>query len=284
MAERTFSIFNAPQYGYNSTTAPAKVATGATRRTMLQIQASPLGPPVRIIEWGVGFDSSSLVAPGLIELVETGNVGASGTNWVGAKMPYSTLGTAISSGATTTFALASGGGVLFVPQYGGTSQTMLNAPAIVAPIATAGGVSGVLSGASEMVLITARATDSLTVTRNIDGRGALASIPVGSPLLALDGQLQQDIVGDNSGQMYPPSSVIWQNCGWNNGGGAASTDLGGVLVNRFLAPPQLLEPIGGPLIQLPLGREPQVEPGNFARVVMTFPSTVNATCWIKWAE
>jgi hypothetical protein len=162
---------------------------------------------------------------------------------------------------------------------------MLNAPALIMPVQSVGtGVSGVLTGASEMVLITARSTDTLTVTRNIDGRGAIATIPVRSPLVAIDGQLQQDIVGDNNGQMYPPSSVIWQNCGWNNGSGAASVDLGGVLVNRLLAPPQLVEPIGGPLLQLPLGREPQIEPGNYARIVMTFATTVNTTCWIKWAE
>jgi hypothetical protein len=285
MAERTFSIYNGPQYGFNSTTPPAKVATGTARKTMLQLQASPLAPPLRIVEWGIMFDANALATPVLVELVETGNQGASGSNWQAAKMPISTLGTAISSGGTTTFALATGGGVLFVPQYGGTSQTMLNALAIATPIvASSVGASGVLTGASELVLVTARSTDSLTVTRNVDGRGALASIPVGSPIVGVEGQLEADIVGDNLGQLYPPPSVMWQNCGWNNGGGANGTDFSGILQNRYLAPPQAVEPIGGPLIQLPLGREPEVEPGNYARIVVTAPATVNATMWIKWAE
>src|ERR1039458_7435820 len=138
MAERTFSIMNAPQYGYNSTTGPATVATGTARKTMLQIQASPLGPALRILEWGIFLNANALATPGVVELVETGNQGASGTNFQSAKMPYSVLGTAISSGSTTSFVLATGGGVLFVPQYGGSSQTMLNASAIVAPLQASG--------------------------------------------------------------------------------------------------------------------------------------------------
>jgi hypothetical protein len=285
VAERTFGIFNGPQYGYNSTTAPAKVATGTARKTMLQIQASPLSPSLRIVEWGIMFDSPSLVAPVLVELLETGNQGASGTNWQAAKMPYSTLGTAISSGSTTSFVLATGGGALFVPQYGGSAQSFLDALLLVAPVVATGvGASASLTGQSELVLATARSTDTLTVVRNADGRNALSSIPVGSPIVAVAGQLQADIVGDNLGQLYPPPSVVWQNCGWNNGSGANGTDFANVLENRYLAPPQSIEPIGGPQIQLPLGREPEVEPGNYARIVVTAPATVNCTCWIKWAE
>lgn len=284
MPERTFGIMNAPQYGYNSTTGPAKVAAGVTaRRTMLQIQASPLGPCLRMVEWGIQFDDNALATPVLVELVETGNQGASGSNWTAAKMPFSTLGTAISSGSTTSFVLESGGGALFVPQYGGSAQTFLDAILLAAPLAEIG-LGGVLSGATEMVLATARSTDTLTVTRNVDGRGALSSIPVGSPIVAVEGQLQADIVGDNLGMLYPPSSVIWQNCGWNNGGGANGTDFANILQNRYLAPPQLVEPIGGPFIQLPLGREPEVEAGNYTRIVVTAPAAVNLSCWMKWAE
>lgn len=287
MAERTFSMINAPQYGYNSTTAPAKVTTGTTRRTMLQIQASPLGPNLRIVEWGIGFDATGVVAPILVELVETGVQGAAGSNWQAAKMPYSTLATAIASTATTSFVLASGGGLLFVPQYGGSAQTMTNGLAVIAPnIGVAGGTgaSGMLTGASEVVAVTARSTDTLTVTRNVDGRGAITTIPIGSPLIGLRGQFERDIVGDNSADPLP-SSVIWQNCGWSTASTAPTTDLGGVTENRYLAPPQAIEPIGGQWIPLALGREPEVEAGKYARIVVTNTGTaVNATMYIKWAE
>lgn len=286
MAERTYTIMNAPQYGYNSTTAPAKIATGNTRRTMLQIQASPLGPNLRIIEWGIFFDSASVVAPFLVELLETGTQGASGSNWQAAKMPYSTLATAIASTATTSFVLATGGGVLFVPQYGGSSQAFTNAIGLIAPnIGAAGGTgaSGMLTGATELVAITARSTDTLTVTRNIDGRGAITTIPIGSPLIGLQGQFQRDIVADNNAH-FMPSSVVWQNCGWSTSSTAPGTDLGNVTENRFLAPPQTIEPIGGQWIPLPLGREPEVEAGKYARIVVTAPATANASMYIKWAE
>jgi hypothetical protein len=294
MAERTFSIANTPQYAYNSTTAPAKVATGTARKTMLQIQASPLGPPLHIIEWGVSFDDNALSTPGLVELVDTGNQGASGANWTAARMPYSTLATAISAATTTSFVLATGGGALFVPVFGGTAQTISSALALVAPNIGVGGgtgAEGMLTGQSELVVITARSTDTLTVVRNVDGRAGatsgqgLASIPIGSPIVGVSGQFQADIVNDNDQSPYPPSSVMWQNCGWNNGSGANGTDFGNVTETRYLAPPVLIEPIGTPgPIQLPLGREPELEPGSYARIVMTMAVAANAFCWIKWAE
>jgi len=277
---------NAPQYGYNSTTGPAKVATGTARKTMLQLQANPLGPALRVVEWGVSFDASALATPGVIELVETGVQGASGTNWTAAKMPQALLSTAISSGATTSFIVATGGGALFVPQYGGSAQTMRNGLAVVCPIEGAGGPTGPFTGASELVLITARSTDTLTVTRDVDGRagGGLTSIPVGSPLTGIAGQFQEDIVTDNNGLWWPPNMVVFQNCGWNNGGGANGTDFGSVTQNRYLAPFAAMEQIGtpGPTL-LPLGREPEIQPGCYARIVATFAATVNMTCWMKVA-
>lgn len=293
MAERSFSIFNSPQYAYNSATGPAKVATGTSRKTMLQIQANPLGPPLRIIEWGYGGDASALQTPGTIELVETGEQGASGSNWQAAKMPYSTLATAISSGSTTSFVLATGGGVLFTPNLAGTPQTTYGSTAVISPNVGAGGgtgASGMLTGASEKVFISARSTDTLTVVRNIDGRASttegtgLAAIPIGSPIYGVDGQYQTDIVPDNN-SLWVPSSIVWQNSGWNNGSGSNGTDFGGVTENRYLAPPQLIEPIGGsgPIL-LPLGREPEIQPGFYARIVITVATGFNAFVWLKVAE
>ena len=293
MAERSFTIANMAQYAYNSTTGPAAVATGTTRKTMLQIQASPLGPTPRIIEWGISFNASALQATTLVELVETGTQGASGSNWTAAKMPYSTLATAISSASTTSFVLATGGGVLFVPQLAGSAQTTYGSTAIICPNIGVGGgtgAQGMLTGASEMVSISARSTDTLTVVRNIDGRAGttqgqgIATIPIGSPIYGLAGQYQKDIVPDNSMDVYPPASLVWQNCGWNNASSAPGTDLGSITTSRYLAPPQQIEPIGGQLIQLPLSREPEVQAGCYARVVVTGGAASSAFMYLKIAE
>jgi hypothetical protein len=296
MAERTFSIANVPQYAYNSTTGPARIATGAsTRKTMLQIQANPMGPPLRIIEWGISSDASALQPPTLLELVETGVQGATGSNWTSAKMPIATLSTAITSTTQTSLALnndgTSGhGGNLFTPFYGGAAQTVTDGTALIIPIigTTGSKLGGPLLGGSantEMVLVTAISTDTLTATRNVDGRGALAAAPIGSVVMGMYGQFEWDIVPDNYSAPYPPSSVIWQNCGWNSASTAPGTDLGSVTQQRYLAPPVLFEPIGGigPTL-LPLSREPEVQPGCFARVVVTPGAAANVYIWLKWSE
>ncbi len=276
MAERLSKMMNIPQSAYATTTPPAKVATGTARKTMLQIQANPAGPPLRIVDWFAWFDASALAVPGLVELVDTGNQGASGSNWTAAKMPQSTVGTAITSGATTTLVLNSGGGAAFP-----ASQDF---SILAAPILTTAGLATSLTGAREKMLVTTRSTDTLTVVRNIDAAGAQAAIPIGSPVWGLDGQFEQDIICSNSAASWPPSSVIAANCGFNNGSGANGTDFGSITRSRFLET-AMIEPIGGlGPIQLPLSREHELAPGDFLRIVMTFAAGVNALCGLTWAE
>lgn len=53
----------------NTITAPVKVATGNTIKTMLQVQ---MGATIggEVVEWGYSFDGSAAATPGSIELIE----------------------------------------------------------------------------------------------------------------------------------------------------------------------------------------------------------------------
>lgn len=118
MPAPTYIAYNGPMA---TTAAPAKVATGAVIKTLLQIQAPAAGPQIRPIAWGISFDGSAAATPGVCELVET-NVAATVTAYVAADVQkYAnsqaqasllTLGTAASGytatveGATTTTRMA----------------------------------------------------------------------------------------------------------------------------------------------------------------------------------
>ncbi len=61
-----------------TTAALAKVTTGTAIKTMLQIGTSS-GNPIKIEEWGIGFDGSAAATPIQCELVDTGTVAATVT-------------------------------------------------------------------------------------------------------------------------------------------------------------------------------------------------------------
>ena len=62
-----YKIFNGPM----PTTAKfAKVATGTSIKTMLQVKASST-VGFHIVEWGISFDGASAVTPGTVELIQT---------------------------------------------------------------------------------------------------------------------------------------------------------------------------------------------------------------------
>jgi hypothetical protein len=274
-------MFNVPQSAYASTTPPAKVATGTTRKTMWQIQADPLGSGIQVVEWFIYLDASALATPVLVELLDTGNQGASGSNWTPAKMPISTLATAITATGTTSLVLATGGGANFPS---GSPFTAYAFPNIGVGGGT--GAEGPLTGTRELVAVSSRSTDTLTVVRNADGAGALSSIPIGSPVVGVNGQFEADITCDNAGiNGFPWSSVVYQNCGFNNGTGANGTDFGSVTRTRILGM-ALIEPIGGiGPVQLPLGRETEVGPGDYCRIAITSTGgSVNAILGAKWTE
>lgn len=79
----TYSVWNGPM----PTTAPiAKVATGTSTKTMLQVVPA-IG--LRVVEWGVSFDGSAAATPGVCELIETGSIAATVTAYAQADVfPY----------------------------------------------------------------------------------------------------------------------------------------------------------------------------------------------------
>src|SRR4030081_3695889 len=71
-----------------TTTGAAKVATGATIKTMMQLKQAT-NSPMEIVEWGISFDASAAATPGICELIETGSVFATVTTYAAADvMPY----------------------------------------------------------------------------------------------------------------------------------------------------------------------------------------------------
>jgi len=60
--------------------APAKVATGATIKTLLQLKAANTG--LTVVEWGISFDGSAAATPIEVELIDTGTVAATVTAFV----------------------------------------------------------------------------------------------------------------------------------------------------------------------------------------------------------
>ena len=54
-----------------TTAAFAKVTTGTSLKTMLQLKTFNVG---RIVEWGISFDGSAAATPGMVELIDTGTV------------------------------------------------------------------------------------------------------------------------------------------------------------------------------------------------------------------
>lgn len=77
---KTYMVHNGAMV---TTGAAAKVTTGTALKTMLQIKASASNA-LRICAWGVSFDGSALGTPGVVELIETGAVGATVTAYVAA--------------------------------------------------------------------------------------------------------------------------------------------------------------------------------------------------------
>lgn len=55
---------------------------------------------------------------------------------------------------------------------------------------------------------------------------------------------------------------------------------GTITAIRNLAPPQFIAPTNQYQFQFPLGREPRIQTGKFARVRVTFAAAVNAYCYM----
>lgn len=63
--------------------------------------------------------------------------------------------------------------------------------------------------------------------------------------------------------------------------GYTATVEGSITSVRNLHAPQLVAPTNGFLYQIPLGDEPVIQAGKFARIRMTFGAAVNAYCYMK---
>ncbi len=64
--------------------------------------------------------------------------------------------------------------------------------------------------------------------------------------------------------------------GFNTSGGAEGT----ITAIRNLDAPQLIAPTNQFVKQFPLGREPIIQPGKFARIRCTFGAAINAYCYM----
>ena len=65
-----FTVYNGAMA---TTSSSAKVSTGTSLKTMLQLKLNA-GVVGRLIEWGASFDGSAAATPGIVECLETGTV------------------------------------------------------------------------------------------------------------------------------------------------------------------------------------------------------------------
>jgi hypothetical protein len=64
------ALYLIPNGAMQTTAGFAKVATGATIKTLLQI-APGATTALKIVEWGISLDGSAAATPGIVELIET---------------------------------------------------------------------------------------------------------------------------------------------------------------------------------------------------------------------
>lgn len=91
-----YKIWNAPM---PTTAAIAEVTTGTAIKTMLQVLGAV---PFFVKEWGWMADGFALAAPGVVELLVTGTVGATVTAHAAAGiMPYSDPNSPVNTAGTS---------------------------------------------------------------------------------------------------------------------------------------------------------------------------------------
>jgi uncharacterized protein YaiE (UPF0345 family) len=79
MSAQVYAVHNGPM---QTTAPPAKVTTGTTTKTMLQLLNASTA--WRVIEWGISFDGTAVAAPIQCELITTLAVAATVTAFVAA--------------------------------------------------------------------------------------------------------------------------------------------------------------------------------------------------------
>lgn len=98
-----FEIANGPM---QTTAAFAKVATGTSIKTMLQVLCLV---PMRIVEWGWSGDASAAATPGQVELIDTGNIAATVTASVAADITQYDEAAMLFNSNSTFFTLSTSG-------------------------------------------------------------------------------------------------------------------------------------------------------------------------------
>lgn len=97
-----YQVFNGPA---PTTASQVAVTTGTAIKTMLQLKLGGSTNMVgKIVEWGISFDGSSAATPLLVELLSTGTVGATITEFVAADIIN--LGDPNAAAVTDDFPLA----------------------------------------------------------------------------------------------------------------------------------------------------------------------------------
>lgn len=100
MSTRLFMAGNYTTASSGVTAAPAKVTTGTSIKTMMQL-STPSTLAIEIIEWGIQFDGSAAATPGPCELVDTTAINATVTTYAAADLnKISTAATGMASQLT----------------------------------------------------------------------------------------------------------------------------------------------------------------------------------------
>lgn len=128
MSAPTYIVYNSAMA---TTAAPVKQPTGTAIRTMMQLKPAQ---KVRIIEWGVSFDGLTAAQPGVVELIETGAVGATSLSTAYAAADIQPYG---DSNAAANTAGTSG-----VPLNLGTSASGFSTAAVTEGSTTASRMAG----------------------------------------------------------------------------------------------------------------------------------------------
>lgn len=104
----TYIVYNGAM---PTTSSSAKVTTGTSVKTMLQVEPAV---PIKVVEWGCSFDGSAAATPGIVELIDTGTVFATVTAYAAADVmkffdPNAPTNTAGSSGTPLNLGTANSG-------------------------------------------------------------------------------------------------------------------------------------------------------------------------------
>lgn len=94
-----------------TTSSAAKVTTGTSIKTMLQVKPAI---PIEVVEWGVSFDGSAAATPGICELIDTGTVFATVTAYAVADVypfnnPFAPANTSGTSGTPLNLGTSASG-------------------------------------------------------------------------------------------------------------------------------------------------------------------------------